>query len=240
MIRRPSGAPPPAARSGVLSVEAAGTLGSSDASRLRSTTRRPERALHAELLSRREGGDAARGSAATAVPRRRARRPPDRVRLCAPPPGAPASVTSVISALSCSRVGASSTVGLFLTPGGGLQWGPEGDPSMGRGSPAGRPDAEWPSRRYNTAMPLNLSSGVGALSEKLGALGYERVRRAVVGAVAQLLRHRLLFHRVQHAPAGMGGRPSWRWPAATWSPFSRWWPSGSGGAGSPPGSAGRA
>ncbi len=28
-------------------------------------------------------------------------------------------------------------------------------------------------------MPLNLSSGVGALSEKLGALGYERVRRAV-------------------------------------------------------------
>jgi hypothetical protein len=30
-------------------------------------------------------------------------------------------------------------------------------------------------------MPLNLSSGVGALSEKLGALGYERVRRAVSG-----------------------------------------------------------
>jgi hypothetical protein len=28
-------------------------------------------------------------------------------------------------------------------------------------------------------MPLNLSSGAGALSEKLGALGYERVRRAV-------------------------------------------------------------
>ena len=28
-------------------------------------------------------------------------------------------------------------------------------------------------------MPLNLSSGVGAISEKLGALGYERVRRAV-------------------------------------------------------------
>jgi hypothetical protein len=30
-------------------------------------------------------------------------------------------------------------------------------------------------------MPLNLSSGVGALSEKLGALGYERARRAVAG-----------------------------------------------------------
>ena len=28
-------------------------------------------------------------------------------------------------------------------------------------------------------MPLNLSSGVGAISEKLGALGFERVRRAV-------------------------------------------------------------
>jgi hypothetical protein len=30
-------------------------------------------------------------------------------------------------------------------------------------------------------MPLNLTSGAGALSEKLGAIGYERVRRAVAG-----------------------------------------------------------
>ena len=41
VMRRSSGAPPPAARSGVLSTLAAGILGSSDARRLRSTTRRP-------------------------------------------------------------------------------------------------------------------------------------------------------------------------------------------------------
>ncbi len=42
VMRRSPGAPPPATRSGVLSVEAAGTLGSSEASRLMSTTRRPK------------------------------------------------------------------------------------------------------------------------------------------------------------------------------------------------------
>ena len=49
----------------------------------------------------------------------------------------------------------------------------------GPGGPLGGPGADCSSRRYNKAMPLNLSSGVGAISEKLGALGYERVRRAV-------------------------------------------------------------
>ena len=43
----------------------------------------------------------------------------------------------------------------------------------------GQGGADCPSRRYNNGMPLNLSSGPGALSEKLGAIGYERVRRAI-------------------------------------------------------------
>ena len=54
VMRRSPGAPPPATRSGVLSRWHAGTLGSSDASRLRSTTRRPERALGAHLLAGRQ------------------------------------------------------------------------------------------------------------------------------------------------------------------------------------------
>jgi hypothetical protein len=54
-----------------------------------------------------------------------------------------------------------------------------GNRSIEPRGPLGRTGADRSSRRYNKAMPLNLSSTAGALSEKLGALGFERVRRAL-------------------------------------------------------------
>ena len=57
------------------------------------------------------------------------------------------SICLLISAVSWSRVAASSTVGLFLTPRGGLQWGHEpggGGPGFwnpGGGAPRGPRDA---------------------------------------------------------------------------------------------------
>jgi hypothetical protein len=63
--------------------------------------------------------------------------------------------------------------------------------------------ADGPSRRYNRGMALNLSSEGVALAEKLGALGYERFRRALSALALSFFAIVYTFLAV-NAPEGWG------------------------------------